>query len=333
ESGQPRRSLYIQSRRSRPVALLQTFDAPVMETNCESRANSTVATQSLMLLNGQFILDQSAKLADRAASEAESISGERLATLPELPKLKQSLWRYGFGYFDETTGQTVFTAFPHWTGDQWRGGQQLPDPTLGWALLHSSGGHPDSAERAVIRRWVADGDCQIIIDGKLSHPSENGDGVRGRIVSNRSGVVGNWDAHHGEVDTRVDRIEINDGDTIDFIVDCRSNHTSDSFNWPITLTVHRPGEDELKLSSQQQFAGPAESTEKLPAQIVRAWQLAYCRDPDEDELKMSVEFLAKQIQTMIASPPSVPQGRTIFQQAMTNLCQSLLSSNEFLYVE
>ncbi len=32
-----RRSLYVQARRSRPVAMLQAFDAPVMETNCEMR--------------------------------------------------------------------------------------------------------------------------------------------------------------------------------------------------------------------------------------------------------------------------------------------------------
>ncbi|MFG0333479.1 MAG: DUF1553 domain-containing protein, partial [Maioricimonas sp. JB049] len=55
---QTRRSLYIQARRSQPVAMLQAFDAPVMETNCERRPVSTVATQSLMLLNGEFILDQ-----------------------------------------------------------------------------------------------------------------------------------------------------------------------------------------------------------------------------------------------------------------------------------
>jgi hypothetical protein len=68
--GQPsRRSLYIQMRRSQPVAMLQAFDAPVMETNCECRPVSTVATQSLMLVNGKFILEQAAKLAERVAAE------------------------------------------------------------------------------------------------------------------------------------------------------------------------------------------------------------------------------------------------------------------------
>jgi hypothetical protein len=65
-----RRGVYIQVRRSRPLAMLHAFDAPVMEVNCERRQSSTVATQSLMLMNSQFILDQSAHFARRLQKEA-----------------------------------------------------------------------------------------------------------------------------------------------------------------------------------------------------------------------------------------------------------------------
>ena len=65
-----RRSIYIQVRRSRPLAMLNTFDEPVMEVNCEMRQCSTVAPQALMLMNSQFILDQASKLADRLRKEA-----------------------------------------------------------------------------------------------------------------------------------------------------------------------------------------------------------------------------------------------------------------------
>jgi len=64
-----RRSVYIQVRRSRPLAMLHAFDAPVMEVNCERRQSSTVATQSLMLMNSQFILDQAARFAQRLQKE------------------------------------------------------------------------------------------------------------------------------------------------------------------------------------------------------------------------------------------------------------------------
>ncbi|PYK97508.1 MAG: hypothetical protein DME19_16010, partial [Verrucomicrobia bacterium] len=62
--------IYVQVRRSRPLAMLHAFDAPVMEVNCERRQSSTVATQSLMLMNSQFILDQAARFAQRLHAEA-----------------------------------------------------------------------------------------------------------------------------------------------------------------------------------------------------------------------------------------------------------------------
>ena len=60
-----RRSVYIQVRRSRPLAMLRTFDAPVMETNCDRRVPSTSASQSLMMMNSKFILDSSQDFATR----------------------------------------------------------------------------------------------------------------------------------------------------------------------------------------------------------------------------------------------------------------------------
>lgn len=61
-----RRSLYIQARRSQPLAVLQSFDRPDMtEINCTERNSSTVAPQSLMLMNSQFITDFSNHIAKR----------------------------------------------------------------------------------------------------------------------------------------------------------------------------------------------------------------------------------------------------------------------------
>jgi hypothetical protein len=65
-----RRSVYVQVRRSRPLAVLETFDSPRMEPNCASRSFSTVAPQSLMLMNGGFVLEQSDCLASRLKAEA-----------------------------------------------------------------------------------------------------------------------------------------------------------------------------------------------------------------------------------------------------------------------
>jgi hypothetical protein len=160
---QKRRSLYIRVRRSRPVAMLQAFDAPVMETNCESRSISTFATQSLMMMNGQFILRQAAKLAERVRLERPQRKLEQLASLPKLPQ------------------------------------------------------SPSFAD--------------------------------------------------------------------------------------------------------------------LSAQAANAWELALCRPPTSEELHLIVGFLGKQLTVLEQHADRLPKGVTPGQQALTNLCQVLLSSNEFLYVD
>ena len=71
DGGQTRRSLYVRVRRSQPLDMLQAFDAPVMEVNCECRSVSTVSTQALMLMNGDFALQQAVALAQRVERELQ----------------------------------------------------------------------------------------------------------------------------------------------------------------------------------------------------------------------------------------------------------------------
>ncbi len=67
-----RRSIYVQVRRSLPLGMLEPFDAPALSPNCERRASSTVATQSLLMMNSQFVVDQSTAMATRIEREAGS---------------------------------------------------------------------------------------------------------------------------------------------------------------------------------------------------------------------------------------------------------------------
>ncbi len=64
-----RRALYVQVRRKLPLTVLEAFDAPVMTPNCELRNSTTVAPQSLLLMNDNFILDTSRALAARLRKE------------------------------------------------------------------------------------------------------------------------------------------------------------------------------------------------------------------------------------------------------------------------
>jgi mono/diheme cytochrome c family protein len=64
-----RRSVYVQVRRSLPLSMLETFDAPALNPNCELRNRSTVAPQSLLLMNNDFVLAQSQALAQRVIEQ------------------------------------------------------------------------------------------------------------------------------------------------------------------------------------------------------------------------------------------------------------------------
>ncbi len=64
-----RRSVYVQVRRSRPLTVLETFDLPVLSPNCERRALTTVAPQSLLLMNDAFLVEQGRHLARRLEFE------------------------------------------------------------------------------------------------------------------------------------------------------------------------------------------------------------------------------------------------------------------------
>lgn len=73
-----RRSVYIQVRRSMPLGMLEAFDAPLPTPNCEQRDTSTVAPQSLLLMNNEFVIEQSEHFARRVINEAGDDPSSRI---------------------------------------------------------------------------------------------------------------------------------------------------------------------------------------------------------------------------------------------------------------
>ncbi|MFM9965285.1 MAG: PSD1 and planctomycete cytochrome C domain-containing protein [Planctomycetaceae bacterium] len=345
-----RRSVYVQQKRSKPETLMRAFDAPVMECNCDKRPTSTVATQSLMLMNNEFVLKQAGLLAERIRRESSPLSpraesaDESLRRLfPELdlpalnaalgesglPLRPSDLWQIGYGEFDASTKRTKsFAKFPHWTGSQWQGGAVMPDPQIGWAFLYAAGGHTgNDQQHSPIRRWTAPLTGTVSITGSLHHPSENGDGVRSRVVSSRSGLAAEWIAEHKAVDANIAAIEVQLGDTLDFITDCRESVTSDSFSWSITIKLKAADGKEISWSADKSFPGPPPPS--LANQIATAWQIAYHRPITPAEFAAVCGFFRQQFATLSASPTNTDAEL----QALADLCQAMLSSNEFLYVD
>jgi Protein of unknown function (DUF1501)/Protein of unknown function (DUF1549)/Protein of unknown function (DUF1553)/Planctomycete cytochrome C len=84
------------------------------------------------------------------------------------------------------------------------------------------------------------------------------------------------------------------------------------------LTASRPGG-----ASSADFHGPMGAS--LPQMIAYAWTLAYQRPISPGELDAACAFVAGHL--------AVPGGNGRELAALTHLCQQLLSSNEFLYVD
>ncbi|WP_437224550.1 DUF1553 domain-containing protein [Planctomicrobium sp. SH661] len=335
ESTSNRRSLYIQQRRSQPVSILQAFDAPVMAVNCEVRPSSTVATQSLMMMNSQFTLDQSLALANRILDEHRPHgSAQDIQGLPSIQNPPQQ-WQYGYGGIDES-GQTKFTLFPHYNAQKWQGLGDYPAPETGWAALSTDGGHTgNNPDFAVIRRWNAPVAGQLrVTSGHLNHLSEHGDGVRGRIVSNRHGLLGEWTSQNQRVETSTAPVSVEAGDTIDFITDCRENTNADSFHWEVNVELVSNSGPTITSNSRAVFSGDRQDSATItPSDIARAWELTYYRQPSREELELAINFINQQLEVMALHPRQLPANVSMSRQAFTNLCQALLTSNEFLYVE
>jgi hypothetical protein len=132
----------------------------------------------------------------------------------------------------------------------------------------------------------------------------------------------------------VDTLPVAKGDTIDFITDCNADANADSFGWGVELTLARDGQTLGSWRSADGFHGPLAAGAPLqPGHVVRAWQAAYLRTPTADELTSAVAFLQAQLGYLQGHPESLTANTTPERQALTNLCQALLSSNEFLYVD
>ena len=195
---------------------------------------------------------------------------------PEAPKPVISAWRYGYGEYDETSQRVKnFELLPHFTGEAWQGGANWPDPKLGWAQLTAEGGHAgNDLQHAAIRRWVAPVDGKLTISGEIKHEHKEGDGVRARIVSSRTGQLGSWTLQNKSEKTAVEAVEVQSGDTIDFVLDYHANLNSDDFKWAPVIKISGVagdgggGEYRKEWSARKEFSGPPEK----PAEPLTPWE-------------------------------------------------------------
>jgi hypothetical protein len=294
-----RRSVYSFIDRQNLPGLFRTFDLASPDAHNAQRFTTTVPQQALYFLNSPFMLEMLKQMVNRTELQHEADPAARVRLLhqwifsraPTDRELKLGMdyvrdaqesagtevateaatitaWQYGYGEFNSGTGRLKsFELLRHWTGQNWQGGDKIPDDHIGWAMLHAGGGHAgNDMQHAAIRRWIAPRSGTLQVRGRLRHSSTDGDGVQCRIISSRSGVAGEWTAQHSETQTKVENLAVEAGDTVDFYTDCRTNPNNDSYLWDVKLQLNEgsPG-DRTKWESQANFQGP-------PPDLLSPWE-------------------------------------------------------------
>jgi len=85
QAGAHRRSIYLQQRRTSPVNFISTFDGPAHNPVCVQRVTSTVALQSLSLLNSDFVRARAKAFAKRVMKRAGVLNVETTEKIASSP--------------------------------------------------------------------------------------------------------------------------------------------------------------------------------------------------------------------------------------------------------
>jgi hypothetical protein len=281
-----RRTVYAFVDRQFLPGVLRTFDFANPDLHVAVRHETTVPQQGLFFLNGPFAAQRARELAQgsrdlpaqdrirhlhqalfqRNPTAAELGTGLRFiqqsveAEAQRAKPPEPSLWLHGFGEYDETTRRLKsFKPLPHFTGTAWQGAESFPGGETGWAQLTATGGHPGNTRAfACIRRWTAPSKATVSFSGTLIHEPTEGDGVRGFVLSSRHGTLASATVHHSRAELAANAIELEAGDTLDFLVDIGGGLGYDQFLWNPVVTSNS-----TTWEAARGFNGPVNSTHPL----------------------------------------------------------------------
>jgi hypothetical protein len=96
----------------------------------------------------------------------------------------------------------------------------------------------------------------VNFSGAVKLPSKDSHGVLAQIISSRAGVLGEWKiAPASESAATVAQVHVAAGETIDFLLDCAGDTTSDSFHWAPRITASQTAA--VVADARDNFTGPA----------------------------------------------------------------------------
>ncbi|MEZ0324528.1 MAG: PSD1 and planctomycete cytochrome C domain-containing protein, partial [Fimbriimonas sp.] len=276
-----RRAIYGFVERQNLPGIFRTFDFASPDSTSPRRFMTTVPQQALFFMNSPLSVEQAQALAESKEMKSAQDDSKRVRLLyrrlftrqPDPDELASgvaylgkgsvqapvSAWRYGYG------ASPKFTPLTYFAENGYRVGPAFPDPALGWLLLNAQGGHPGhDANHSIIRRWTAPVAMTVNVRGILTHPTSQGDGIRGRVITNRGNVLGDWKVLNGKAQTEMLNVSVLKGDTLDFAVDPIGTEFHDAFGWaPVIETI----DGKQKWDAAKSFAPARPSVSRLALYI------------------------------------------------------------------
>lgn len=281
-----RRAVYARIDRQNLPGLFRTFDLASPDTHAPKRFQTTIPQQALFQLNSPFTMNRAAEVSQRTASTSSDTdvatrvremflivlqrepSNQEMTEavafvrqmLDEQSKVSQSGWEYGYGALRES--DNTVTSFQRLTvakEGKLQGGENLPDAKLGWVFVNKAGGHPgNDINICAIRRWTADSDCRVLIHGVVTHAIDQGDGVRIRVIGPGSSLLADAVAQNSTAPFAVKAMDLQAGQSIDFVIDCRTGSAHDSFKSRFVVTQSAGGKVVRVWKSDEDFRETAQ---------------------------------------------------------------------------
>jgi hypothetical protein len=274
-----RRTLYGYIDRGNLSSLYRTFDFANPDATVGMRFGSTVPQQALYLMNSPFVGELARSIVHRDDVKNKVDEEQRIEMLYQIcfqrmPSALETkigmkfledqsgvkgsdakpIWQYGYGTYDARNRRVQFFKLPNFSsGGGMMGGNNRMNQggggyydggtnnRLAGLRLTANGGIASTL--AVIRRFTAPMDGSLAIDGTLAQAGRGatGDGVGGYIVHRGSVQIGAYSltGAYRSAETKVTKVDVKRGDTIDFIVDNggKGNAIGDTFTWAPTLRV------------------------------------------------------------------------------------------------
>jgi len=264
-----RRSVYAYIDRNSIPSMFQAFDFVNPDLTTGKRNETIVPQQALFMMNSPLVIEQARNLTLRADFKRATNPEEKIRLLYKLIYQREpteiegrlaleyirgeysvttaqpgaQAWEYGYGEVDGRANRVEgFVQFTEFRNNTWQPGNRQASAKIGKPSLTAKGGTPGNGlQHCAIRRWTARRNGYIAIDGVLNEqPKKPDEAVRAWIFSSGPGMLSTYFPQKKATPTKLPRVLVRRGDTIDFVVVGKGQ-----FTWAPTiryLEAAKPGE-------------------------------------------------------------------------------------------